>query len=124
MMRWNDQGQVLAGNAVFRGLSLATLNLEPAAELLLLNDLIFLKGDRFAGDNAGNDDSDANIPFFLGVLLFGVFTDAAGREALSFSALFDSKWIRSLCSLFALLSSFCEWSRSKCGQEEVGREGE
>lgn len=66
------------------------LKVEPAAELLLLKDLVFLNGDRLTGDSAGNDDSDANMPFFLGVLLFGVFADVAGSAALSFSALFDS----------------------------------
>ena len=57
---------------------------------MFLNDLIFLKGDNATGDSVGNDDSDANMPFFLGVLLFDVFANVAGRVALSFSALLDS----------------------------------
>ena len=62
----------------------------PRPVVLLLKDLIFLKGDSATGDSDGNDDRDANMPFFLGVLLFGVFADVAGSAALSFSALFDS----------------------------------
>ena len=71
-----------------------------------LNDLIFLNGDSEAGDSDGNEEIDANNPFFLASLLFGVFTDdVAGKADLSSLALFDSSFNRRLCSRLALFSS-------------------